>query len=83
MGADVTESAILGSLSNDDGDGNENDKKTIGLDKENNNVTRASRFEFLYISLPLLHDYNVKPSIFTFYGGRDHKKTIFFFFFSS
>ena len=33
-----------GSLSNDDGDGNENGKKTTGLDKQNNNFARASRF---------------------------------------
>ena len=32
LAADVIEFAILGSLSNDDGDGNENGKKTIGLD---------------------------------------------------
>ena len=30
--------------SNDDGDGNENGKKAIGLDKQNNNFVRASRF---------------------------------------
>ena len=30
MAADVIEFAMLGSLSNDDGDGNENDRKTIG-----------------------------------------------------
>ena len=35
------------SLSNDDGDGNENGKKAIGLDKQNNNFARASRF-FVY-----------------------------------
>ena len=29
------------SLSNDDGDGDENGKKAIGLDKQNNNFTRA------------------------------------------
>ena len=35
-----------GSLSNDDGDGdgNENGKKPIGLDWQNNNFARASRF---------------------------------------
>ena len=33
----------LGSLSNDDGDGNENGKKAIGLDWQNNNFARASR----------------------------------------
>ena len=32
-----------GSLSNDDGDGNENGKKAIGLDRQNNNFARASR----------------------------------------
>ena len=32
LAADDIEFAILGSLSNDDGDGNENDKKTISLD---------------------------------------------------
>ena len=34
----------LESLSNDDGDGNENGKKAIGLDWQNNNFARASRF---------------------------------------
>ena len=29
------------SLSNDDGDGNENGKKAIGLDKQNNNFACA------------------------------------------
>ena len=32
LAADVIEFATLGSLSNDDGGGNENDKKAIGLD---------------------------------------------------
>ena len=35
---------FLGSLSNDDGDANENGKKTIGLDWQNNNSARVSRF---------------------------------------
>ena len=35
---------MLGSLSNDDGDVNENGKKAIGLDWQNNNFARASRF---------------------------------------
>ena len=35
---------IIGSLSNDDGDVNENGKKAIGLDWQNNNFARASRF---------------------------------------
>ena len=37
------------------------------------------RLAFLDISLPLLHDYDVKLVSFTFYGGREHKKTIIFF----
>ena len=35
---------LLGSLSNDNGDGNENSKKAIGLISKNNNFARASRF---------------------------------------
>ena len=38
----------VGSLSNDDGDGNENGKKVIGLDKQNNNFARDHAF--LHIS---------------------------------
>ena len=34
----------IGSLSNDDGDVNENGEKAIGLDCRNNNFARASRF---------------------------------------
>ena len=34
----------LGSLRNDNGDGNENGKKAIDLDKQNNKFARASRF---------------------------------------
>ena len=40
---------ILGSLHNNDGDGNENDKKAIGLDKQSNNFARASHF-FVHFS---------------------------------
>ena len=35
---------VLRSLSNDDGDVNENVKKAIGLDRQKNNFARASRF---------------------------------------
>ena len=34
---------LVGSLSNDDSDGNEDDKKARGLDWQNNNFVRASR----------------------------------------
>ena len=40
---------ILGSLRNDVGDGNENGKKAIGFDQQNNNFARASRF-FVHFS---------------------------------
>ena len=35
---------VTGNLSNDDGEGNENGKKAIGLSSQNNNFARASRF---------------------------------------
>ena len=35
---------LIGSWSNDDGDVNENGKKAIDLDLQNNNSARASRF---------------------------------------
>ena len=35
---------IIGNLSNDDGDVNENGKKAIGLDWQRNNIARVSRF---------------------------------------
>ena len=34
----------IGSLSNGDGNDNENGTKAIGLDQQNNNFARASRF---------------------------------------
>ena len=41
----TTQTFRLGSfISNDHGDGDENDKKPIGLDWQNNNFTGASRF---------------------------------------
>ena len=54
--------------SSGNGDGNKDGKKAIGLDWQNNNFARASRF-FLYISLPSLHDFDVKLPNFTFCGG--------------
>ena len=49
----------LGSLSNDNGDsnGNEKSKKVIGLDLQNNNFARASRFLvpfFAFVARPSL-----------------------------
>ena len=63
---------VTGSFSNDDGDGDgdgyENVKTAIGLLNETS--TLHVHHAFLYISLPLLHDYDVKMPNFTFYGGR-------------
>ena len=49
----------------------------LALDQQNNNglFVRVSRF--LYISLPSLHDYDVKLPNFTSYGRREHKTTTF------
>ena len=64
-----------------DGDVNENTSKGIGLIC----TTTALREQHAFLSLffsPSLHDYNVKMSNFTFYGGRKQSKTKFFFTFS-
>ena len=66
---------LIGSFSNDDGDGNENIKTAIGLlSKTSLHVLHA----FLYISLLLLLDFDVKVPNFTFYGGRTSDDQIFF-----
>ena len=69
---------ILGNLSNDDVDVNENGKKAIGLDWLNNNFARASCFfvHFFAVSARLPCEL---PN-FTFCGRREHKATTFYFF---
>ena len=47
--ASVKKAFTIGSLSNDDGDGNENCKKAIGLGWQNNNFARAHHASW-YIS---------------------------------
>jgi len=66
---------IIRSFSNDDGDGNENGKKTIGLISKT--TTLHVHHTFLYISLPSLHDYDVKMPTFTIYGERKQATTNF------
>ena len=66
-----------GSFSNDDVDGNENVKTAIGLLSKTTSL--HVHHAFLYISLPLLHDYDVKMPNFTFYGGRKQATTKFSF----
>ena len=61
------EEELLGTLRSDDGDGNGNSTKAIGL------ITKTTilhvHHAFLYISLPSLHDYDVKVPNFTLYRG--------------
>ena len=66
---------IIGSLSNDYGDSNENGKKTTTT-----TTTLHVHHAFLFISQPSLHDYDVKLPNFIFCGGHEHKKTTFLFF---
>ena len=67
----------LGTLRSDDGDGdgNGNATKAIGLIRKTTilHVDHA----FLYISLPSLHDYNVKMPNFTMYRGTTQATTKF------
>ena len=55
--------------------GNENGKNAIGLIRKTTflHVHHA----FFYISLPSLHDHDVKMAHFTFYGGRKQATTNF------
>ena len=53
-------------------------KKIIGrFNEQNNNFTRAHTF--LYISLPFLHDYDLKMPNFAVYGERKQATTKFYF----
>ena len=63
----------LGSLSNHDGDCNENGKKQWALIGKT--TTLHVHHAFLFISYPSLHDYKVKVLHFTFCRGREHKTT--------
>ena len=63
----------LGTLRYEDGDGDENVKKAIGLITTILHVHRS----FLYITLPSLYDYYVKMPNFTLYRGRTQATTKF------
>ena len=60
----------FGTLRSDDGDGNENVEKTIRLITKT--IILPVHQAFLYISLPSLHDYEVKKPNFTLYRGRTY-----------
>ena len=53
-------------IETDDSDGNENVKKAISLITKT--TTLHAQHAFVYISLPFLHDYDVKMPKFAFYG---------------
>ena len=66
---------LVETLRSDDGDGNENVKIAIGL------ITKTTiihvHHAFLYISLPSLHDYDVKIPNFTLHRGSTQATTKF------
>ena len=66
---------LVGTLRSNDDHGNENVKKAIGL------ITTTTIFHlhhaFLYISLPSLHDYDMKMPNFKFYRGSTQATTKF------
>ena len=64
---------LIGNLRSDDGDGNAT--KTIGLISKTTSL--LVHHAFLYISLPSLHDYDVKMPNFTMYRGSTQAMTRF------
>ena len=69
--------SVIRNFSNDYGDGNENVKKALFLLRKT--TTLHVHHAFLYISLPSLHDYDVKMPNCKFYGGRKQATTNLFF----
>ena len=65
----------IGTLRSDDGDGNGNATKAIGLISKT--TILHVHHAFLYISLPSLHDYDVKMPNVTMYGGSTQATTRF------
>ena len=66
---------IIGTLKSDDGDGNEDVKKAIGLITKKNNISRASHFfvHFFAVTAGLRRETDVKILIscsFKLYRGR-------------
>ena len=72
-----SQQAKIGSFSNDNCDGKEDVKKAIGLLYKK--TTLHVHHPFLYISLPSLHDYDVKMPNCKFYGGRNQATMNLFF----
>ena len=69
--------ALMGTLRFDDATATRTSKTTIDL--VGKTTTLHVHLTFLYISLPFLHDYDVKLPNFTFSGGRKQATTKFYF----
>ena len=67
----------LGTLRSNDGDGNENIKKTIGLISKTR--TLHVHHAFCTFLFPFLHDYDVNMPNFAFYRGRKQATKKFYF----
>ena len=78
---DVFALVPIGSFSNGNGDDNENGKKAICVIIKK--TTLDAHHTFLYISLPSLHNHDMKVPSFTFYGGLKKVKINFSFSFLS
>ena len=73
-----TRLSSLGSLSNDDADGNENGKKAIGLISKTTTLHVQLTF-FVHFFAVVLHDYNVKlPKTFLWRKCRARSRSLFF-----
>jgi len=68
---------VIGSSSNGNGEGNENSKKEIGFFGKT--TTLHVHHALLYLSLPYLHDYDLKVLNFALRGGREQTTATFFF----
>ena len=67
------------SLTNDDGEG-ERERPKRNWFRLEKTTTLHVHHAFLYISLPSLHNSDVKLPNFTFFRGRGHRTTTFFSF---
>ena len=67
-------SLSVGTLRSDDATAT----RTSTIDLVGKTTTLHVHLTFLYISLPFLHDYNVKLPNFTFSGGRKQATTKFY-----
>ena len=69
----------LGSLSNDDDDGNEDGRKAIGINWQNNHFIRVSRFfgQTVILLINLFSPFS--PSLHMFYNSWDKSNVTWYF----